>query len=487
LKDNSVNLASGSGSVAAAVWGTSQLDIKGFEIYFDFQLPASTNGQIGEGFALVVQNSEYGISSIGGTGGKLGYGSHDFKDFPSWAVEFDSKQTSENKDPASNHISIHTRGPTTAASASEEFNIGYYTFDSNTTLADGQVHRILLKHYDNITDIYYDTYTKPLFSVPGLVRQLLDSETAYVGFTSANSASTVGDQFIVNFQAGGGCDTSSLCNSPCPNGCSSHGICDLDAGICTCDVYYSGLDCSQEQTVNPIAVLFFLLLAVGMLFVYFSVCCVVKFPVAPLKACGERKSRKRKYASMTLSSPDAVNTVAQSADGDDLVGLGDPDGVEALQGEECGIPADVLAAAILQEDRMLEAERMQATSQSNAALRDKVSDLHLSDVEELGAEEAMGMGLAAAVVAEKEKEKPKEKEKEKRERKDRGDKPPKSSRSTGSAVEGGKVKTPRAAVEEEGEESAEARAERKEKERRKRARMRRSERSTRRTMADIEG
>jgi legume-like lectin family protein len=193
---------------AGSAWYmTPQSVANGFTTVFQFQIthnPSNGNGPA-DGFAFVIQNStnfgEAGpLFALGGPGGDIGYGSVPGDGATpidnSVAIEFDTYQN--GWDPNANHVAVQSCGSgnntpdhTATCPSGQSSNLGITTMPGNVTLADGNVHTVILQYDPGTLSIFIDNSGTPVLTVPVQIGNLLNLSggAAYVGFTGATGAS----------------------------------------------------------------------------------------------------------------------------------------------------------------------------------------------------------------------------------------------------------------------------------------------------------
>jgi len=186
--DKTVILGLQSGYSSGAIWSSVPQPItQPFRVEFTVDFNIGPNGA--DGMTFVIQNQ--GITTLGGCGGDLGY-SYESNDcestsdiiapFASVAIEFDIYQNAALFDPNGNHISVHTNG-VEPNSASEKYSIGYTT---NIPQLRGSTQQFIIDYTPGTLQIVMSPLTAPVLIVqPVELDQILESNTAYIGFTSA--------------------------------------------------------------------------------------------------------------------------------------------------------------------------------------------------------------------------------------------------------------------------------------------------------------
>lgn len=178
-----LRLTGASGQTSAAWLANKAQLASGFSTSFTFQITQS-NGQLADGFAFVIQNAATGTATLGttGLGGLLGYAG-----IPnSLAVEFDTYQNSENGDPASPHIAIHSNG---IAANSADHNSGtIHTAPVLANFADGATHTATIRYVGRTLTVLLDGLAVTSEQVDLSSLLMLDSGSAFVGFTGATGA-----------------------------------------------------------------------------------------------------------------------------------------------------------------------------------------------------------------------------------------------------------------------------------------------------------
>ncbi len=163
--------------VQGACWySRTKVDLsQGFETEFTFRISGNQGPQNGgDGFAFVIHNQS--LSSIGGTGDKIGY-----KEIP-WAVaiEFD---TYNNDEGSKNHVCLSFYEGETKRYKRDA------TVHQIPELNDGQEHFARIEYKDGELRFFLDSYIFPvLTSKIDLIGLIQSSDgRAYVGFTAATS------------------------------------------------------------------------------------------------------------------------------------------------------------------------------------------------------------------------------------------------------------------------------------------------------------
>jgi hypothetical protein len=178
--DARLRLTPALGGQEGAAWYTAEKQFAGlsFETSFQFQLTENADPPGGsDGFVFLIQNTA--PTYLAGGGGTLGYDG--LKN--SVAVEFDTYQNTEVRDPSHSHISVHTNGTGTNG-WSESLSLGSWN-SSPALLDDGAVHTVKIAYTPGSLSIYLDNLTTPKLTVSlDLAETLnLDAGTAWVGFT----------------------------------------------------------------------------------------------------------------------------------------------------------------------------------------------------------------------------------------------------------------------------------------------------------------
>jgi len=153
--------------MTGALWHTAKAVVGlGFETSFRFKISeisetckvyaepkkmCDTRG--GDGFAFVIHNSEDGETSVGRTGGGLGYSG--IKN--GLAIEFDTWYNADDGDPYLNHISIQTNG-VDPLHHSQKYSIASTADIPN--FADNQVHTVKIVYLKNIDMASYITRSR---------------------------------------------------------------------------------------------------------------------------------------------------------------------------------------------------------------------------------------------------------------------------------------------------------------------------------------
>ncbi|HEU4558958.1 MAG TPA: Ig-like domain-containing protein [Longimicrobium sp.] len=192
LPDDGCALRITPGSVwtTGSAWATAKQPLaNGFEVRFgmrlsqpgpdDFLVQGNTRPGA-DGLVFVIQN--HGADAGGNAGVGIGY----LGLRSSLAVEFDTWLNPGERDPSSNHVSVHTNG-TGPNHTSEEFSIG--AADIPGDLYDGQVHEVVVRYVPGTLTIQLDgatilTVNVTLTNIGG--GSILDADgKAWVGFTAA--------------------------------------------------------------------------------------------------------------------------------------------------------------------------------------------------------------------------------------------------------------------------------------------------------------
>jgi hypothetical protein len=199
-------------SNAGSAWYFEQMSIiNGFDTTFTFRVHRSAgNGGISDltadGLAFVIHNDPTGTSALSGAGGTIGYGGgvlHGGGLHNAVAVEFDTYYNlEETADPNGNHVAIFQSLETSPISANHLTNLVQADLNPGAILDDG---------YDRLANIVYSQGKLSvkldgnlLFGGPVAVNldSILDSPTAYVGFTAATGASSQDHDIVKwNFQS----------------------------------------------------------------------------------------------------------------------------------------------------------------------------------------------------------------------------------------------------------------------------------------------
>jgi hypothetical protein len=184
--DSGIRLTPAKEGQSGSAWTSAKQPVAGgFAAIFQFRITEIRfdGGSPGDGFAFVVQNRS--VHALGGGGGLVGYGG-----IPnSIAVEFDTWPNSEQGDPASAHVSIHTRG-TLANSPDEGASIARTASIPN--LLDGRVHTAVVAYTagdGGWLEVVLDGRRVLGVSVDLATLLQLDSGRAYVGWTASTGAS----------------------------------------------------------------------------------------------------------------------------------------------------------------------------------------------------------------------------------------------------------------------------------------------------------
>jgi hypothetical protein len=176
---------------AGGMWSATKCDMSvAFRALFQFQITPA-GGQGADGMALVIQN--YSGTVIGPSGGGLGYGrdpSHLHPGIPdSLAVELDTFQNSENRDPNANHVSVHTRG-LLQNSVNERYSLGSAT--AIPDLSSGHVHTVKVAYDPGTMTIYVDDLDDPVLTVAVDIVDVLklSDGMAWIGLTAGTGGAT---------------------------------------------------------------------------------------------------------------------------------------------------------------------------------------------------------------------------------------------------------------------------------------------------------
>jgi uncharacterized repeat protein (TIGR01451 family) len=202
-----LRLTEDTGNQRGSAWfNTSQPVTKAWTSTFQFQITGSDVENHGDGFAFVIQNN--GLTSIGGFGGGLGYGTRFTEDPPctnsgiicspagtdlgipkSLAIEFDTYQNSY--DPDDQHIAVQSCGSSpnspnhydicNIAIASTAVNLanGTHTIKIDYKPCDGECGPTLFVYLDGATVPVLATFV----DIDNTLN--LDGTPAFVGFTAA--------------------------------------------------------------------------------------------------------------------------------------------------------------------------------------------------------------------------------------------------------------------------------------------------------------
>jgi len=176
------------GFSSGAVWSSvPQPIIETFHVEFTVDFNIGPSGA--DGMVFVIQNQ--GITALAGCGGDLGY-SYEPNDcgsvndviapFASVAVEFDIYQNPALYDPNGNHISVHSNG-VEPNSASEKYSLGY-----TTTIPQlrGTTQTFSIDYTPGTLQVSMASVVAPVLVVQSVqLDNILQSDTAYIGFTSA--------------------------------------------------------------------------------------------------------------------------------------------------------------------------------------------------------------------------------------------------------------------------------------------------------------
>ena len=168
---------------AGAIFSQQRLRAASFSTYFRFRISAA-GGLVfdpgADGLALVIQPV---TSSLGTSGQGIGYGGIR----PSVAVEFDTYQNGDNNDPDSNHVGITLNGDSNHGPGAP------FTVGIPERLDDGAMHHAWVDYDGSRMEVRLArTANRP--SAPNLtrqvnLRQVLGSNEAFLGFTSATGSS----------------------------------------------------------------------------------------------------------------------------------------------------------------------------------------------------------------------------------------------------------------------------------------------------------
>lgn len=176
---------------AGCVFSCLPVQVSAFSANFKFRITNPGGGDDGtdvgaDGIAFVIQSVS--TNSIGSYGGYLGYGGIPVGISNSIDVEFDTWNNSEFHDPDSNHLGINTNGVADHGVGSP------YTQHVTPNFDDGNLWFGWVD-YDgtNVQVSANETGIKP--TTPNLIRpltatNLLESTSAFVGFTSGTASST---------------------------------------------------------------------------------------------------------------------------------------------------------------------------------------------------------------------------------------------------------------------------------------------------------
>ena len=181
---------------AGGLWATTpQLVAGGFETSFVFKMYGGVNRS--DGMAFVIRND--GATTLAGAGGRLGYGGFgdELIGIPnSLAIEFDTFQNSENDDPSSNHVSVHSRG-VLANSANELYSFGAAS-PASYLLANGVPHLATILYTPGTLSVFVDDLGTPLLEVNVDLTTLLQipDGTATVGFTAGTGGGNQNHEVI---------------------------------------------------------------------------------------------------------------------------------------------------------------------------------------------------------------------------------------------------------------------------------------------------
>ena len=229
-----IQLTSSQQTQASSMWfSVPQKISSGFTSYFAFKITPNANSYAtADGIAFVIQNSAgggsasscsavgAGLSVVGGNGGCMGYGGID----NSLAIELDTYRNPWDPDDNNgsnndNHVAVQNCGaglpnsPDHNGSCLVNLNVNNavqaaINSQLGVTLADGNVHEVVVIYsgpneaVPNLLQIYIDppfvpeTHTPTAAAVPVLSGtynitanlNLMNSDSAYVGFTSATGA-----------------------------------------------------------------------------------------------------------------------------------------------------------------------------------------------------------------------------------------------------------------------------------------------------------
>jgi len=150
-----------------AVWHTAKVVVGlGFETTFRFRISEMSRTcktyaepikycdyRGGDGFALVIHNSQDGETSLGDAGGGLGYSGIE----NGLAVEFDTWYNPDDGDPYQNHISVQTRGKDPLHHA-HKYSMAATSDIGN--LADGEIHTVRIVYQKNVDLASYITRSR---------------------------------------------------------------------------------------------------------------------------------------------------------------------------------------------------------------------------------------------------------------------------------------------------------------------------------------
>lgn len=225
LSNNSVlQITDGGGDEYSSAWYNVPQSVgSGFTTVFQFRITPA-DGQA-DGIAFVLQNaSNYGAGAqlsarSTGQGGDIGYGSADDSGTPidnSLAIEFDTYQN--GWDPDNDHIAVQSCGTgnntpdhTATCPSGNPAKLGIASMPNSITLADGNVHTVIIQYDPGMLNIYIDNNGTPVLTVPVTLTTLLNlvaGQNAYVGFTGATGGSSeVADILSWTFTPGGAAAT----------------------------------------------------------------------------------------------------------------------------------------------------------------------------------------------------------------------------------------------------------------------------------------
>ncbi len=189
---STLTLTDGNASEAASWFATNQVSVAGFTASFDYKATGS-EGNLADGMAFILQDSNAGINALGGNGSSLGYGAPNPTGggttiSPSAAVELNLY----------NADSPHVPGTNFATDG----GFGSYNPTGSVDFADtGDAIQVVLSYNgraltETLTDLVNgNTYSTTYNNVD--LAQILGSTTAYVGFSAATgggvSTQTVSD------------------------------------------------------------------------------------------------------------------------------------------------------------------------------------------------------------------------------------------------------------------------------------------------------
>ncbi len=172
----------------AAWFSERQIDLsKGFETEFIFRMTnQDEKHRGGDGFAFVIHNNA--LDERGGFGDSIGY-----KGLSGGvAIEFD---TYDNNEGSRNHITLSYYDPS------------YNGFRRHATvheipeMSDGRDHFARIEYKDGFLTFYLDSYIFPVLSSRLDLQEILHSDKAWVGFTSATSFAYA-DHDIIRWKLG---------------------------------------------------------------------------------------------------------------------------------------------------------------------------------------------------------------------------------------------------------------------------------------------